>query len=1104
MPGITYLLFNDPFLNRPSSITGWIGWFVLLSLVLYMLYHWRAYNQALTRSKRLTFIAMLVLVPLTSLILPGLQFPETQAIPVPGLPLESEEPVVMLLSAVPWMVSGLLFGPSSAAGLAAISGLLMAAWGNHNPYLPLELAFLACIFSALVNQRFQTWTFRIIRHPLIASLLSYLFYPILALYSFTLLVPGTLENRLDFAITKLESASLAMGLSLLIGGLFTEVIYFFYPTLRKQEKVLYPSPAQRSLETRFMYTIGPISLILVAILMITNWFVIDSAAKSMLFGRMANAAEMTAQSVPLFRSVGESLIRRFAEDERLYTEDPEIVRTILAEDIRTIPFFKDLIVLDSQNQPIAYVSPDEAQTLEFSSEERQVIDLALEGFGGTQSLVISSSESASAAQLSYIATYIDDNDQIKGVLIGRSDLSNNPYAPPMLVSLNSLDDIGGEGILLDQEGKMLYHTDTNRVMEIYTGKVAEGPAFFDDTAYDGTRQLVYFYSDKYTEPWSVIITVPAQQVQQYALRIIGPLLIMLVALILIGFLLIKFGLRFVTVSLHSLTTEANRMSEGTLDIPLDINGEDEAGQLGRAFEKMRANLKDRLDELNQLLSISRGVASSLDIEDSLMPALEAALATGASSTRVVLESSVLLDIGEGSHSPLSYGAGPASELYHYLDEQILTLSKRQSRILLTNLSRVRILNFSPGFPRPYSVMAIALRHENMFYGTFWVGYDQPHRFTNEEQRYLDTLAGLAALAVANAHLFQSAEVGRQRLDAIVASTPDPVLVTDYQNQLLLANPAAVHAFGNGIDAGRGHLIDDVISDDTLVRLLRSSKEKLQSAEITLPDEHIYLATSSSVVLEGKRLGRVCVLRDVTEFKKLDALKSEFVSTVSHDLRSPLTLIRGYATMLQMVGELNDQQSGYARKIITSVENMSRLVNNLLDLGRIEAGITLQLENVNIQDVLDKVVSGLQLQAAQKLIQLDLEIPDQADLVIEADQALLQQALYNLVENAIKYTEADGTVNVNLHSHEDRIIFEVRDSGIGIAPADQPRIFEKFFRAGRRGLQQDKGTGLGLTIVKSIAERHGGRVWLESQLGKGSVFFLEIPRNQPDEIGKNVV
>ena len=127
------------------------------------------------------------------------------------------------------------------------------------------------------------------------------------------------------------------------------------------------------------------------------------------------------------------------------------------------------------------------------SEERQLIDRALNGFEGTQSLVISPLESLSSAQLSYIATYLDEDEQVKGMLIGRSDLSNNPYAPPMLVSLNSLEDIGGEGILLDEEGKILYHTDTNRVMEIYSGKVTEGPAFFDDTAYDGTRQLVYFY-----------------------------------------------------------------------------------------------------------------------------------------------------------------------------------------------------------------------------------------------------------------------------------------------------------------------------------------------------------------------------------------------------------------------------------------------------------------------------------------------------------------------------------------------------------------------------------------------------------------------------------
>ena len=1093
MPELTFLVLNNPSLIFPSSIIGWLGWLVLLGVILYLLFRWRVYNQPWTRTRRLIFLVLLILVPITSVVLPGLQLSVPQALPVPDLPLEPELPVIMALSTLPWMLAGFLLGPSSAVGLAAFSGLLIAVWSNHNPFLPLELAFLACIFSSFVNQRYRTRVFRLLRHPLVSALILGIVFPLLTLISFIFLVPGTLENRLDYAISLLKPATLAMVVNLFVGGLFAEVVYVFFPKLWERDTSLQPSPTERSLETRFLFTVGPISLLLVLILMITNWIVIDSTAKNMLHGRMANAARMTAESVPLFRGVGENLIGRFAEDKRLLTQDSELVGDLLAENLRTIPYFRELIVVDSQGDQVAFYSPKGSESLDFSPDELLAIDLALKGVP-IQSFAITPLEASSAAQLSFIASLEDELGEIKGVLIGRSDLSNNPYAQSMLISLTSFEDIGGEGILIDEEGKILYHTDPDRVMDIYTGKIADEPAFFDDTAYDGTRQLIYFQPVK-GRRWAAIITVPAQLAQQQALNIIGPLLILLAVLILMGFLLIKYGLRFVTVSLHTLTAEANRMSEGTLDQPLQVEGEDEAGQLGRAFEKMRANLKARLDELNQLLAISRRVSSSLDIEDSLLPVLEAALATGASSSRVILEPLMLVDIDEVMHSSFSYGAGPASDLYHYLDEQILSLSKKRERILLNNLSRARIFTFSPGFPRPQAIMAIALQHENMFFGTFWIGYDQPHQFTKEEQRYLDTLAGLAALAVGNAYLFQSAEVGRQRLDAIVASTPDPVLVTDYQNHLLLANPAAIHAFGNGIEQGKGQLIDEVISDETLIHLMQSSIEKLQSAEIVLPNEHIYLATSSSVVLEGTRMGRVCVLRDVTEFIKLDALKSEFVSTVSHDLRSPLTLIRGYATMLQMVGELNDQQTSYVQKIIASVESMSRLVNNLLDLGRIEAGVGLQLEMAPVNDVLEKVVSELKLQAAQKHIQLDLLIPDPSIQLIEADQALLQQALYNLVENAIKYTETDGTVNVNLHFMEDKIIFEVQDTGIGIAPADQQRLFEKFYRAARRGVQRDRGTGLGLTIVKSIAERHGGRVWLESQLGRGSVFFLEIPVSQ---------
>jgi signal transduction histidine kinase len=197
----------------------------------------------------------------------------------------------------------------------------------------------------------------------------------------------------------------------------------------------------------------------------------------------------------------------------------------------------------------------------------------------------------------------------------------------------------------------------------------------------------------------------------------------------------------------------------------------------------------------------------------------------------------------------------------------------------------------------------------------------------------------------------------------------------------------------------------------------------------------------------------------------------------------------------MVGELNEQQVSYVRKIVGGVESMSRLVSNLLDLGRIEAGIGLQLEMVPVRDVVERVTGALQLQATQKHIQLSVEIPEQTIPLLEADQALLQQALQNLVENAIKYTDSGGKVRVGVSSKQERIVFEVSDNGIGIAPVDQPRLFEKFFRAAQPAGKTERGTGLGLAIVKSIAERHGGQVWVESQLGKGSTFFLVLPVRQ---------
>jgi signal transduction histidine kinase len=240
------------------------------------------------------------------------------------------------------------------------------------------------------------------------------------------------------------------------------------------------------------------------------------------------------------------------------------------------------------------------------------------------------------------------------------------------------------------------------------------------------------------------------------------------------------------------------------------------------------------------------------------------------------------------------------------------------------------------------------------------------------------------------------------------------------------------------------------------------------------------------------------MRDVTHFKELDEMKSEFVATVSHDLRAPLTFIRGYATMLMMVGDLNDKQHDYLDRILQGIEQMSALIDDLLNLRRIEAGVGIEQEPCRLGVVLVEAVDTMRARATAKGITLRLE-PTEGSPTVVGDQTLLRQAIGNLVDNAIKYTPAGGQVSVGMEikPSDSEVVLHVSDTGIGIAPEDQLRLFEKFYRIKRRETGNVPGTGLGLALVKSIVERHQGRVWVESKLNQGATFYVALPLESDD-------
>lgn len=1077
----------------PPSLIGLLGWFGLLAILIWVVWSWRHFQTAWMGRTWGIFFGLFAFEIIVTLVV-GLRLPAGASLTLPNSPQEFKGPALMLLSALPWMLGAGILGPLSGVLLGVGAGLVRFLWDSHSIFTPLEIGLLSALFSVAVRQRYRTRAFRLLSEPLAASLLLAILYIPLYLVDAILAVSGpSLAARLDYAISSAPYAILAVAGELLVGGLFAQVLAMSFPVSWGRHLPLQPSPAERSIEVRFLFGTGMLIIILLLTLLVGDWFVAGSVARDLLHNRLKGAAELSAQSVPFFLETGQNLASNLSQDPELLTTSGDALSSLLGGRILEVPYFDQLIVFDRSKTVVGNYPASAASELNLFPEESNGVELAFSGVL-SQTYAIPPADQG-AARVSFIIAIMNPaSGQAERVLVGRTNLATNPFTQPLVNSLQSMSELGGEGILLDENWRILYHPVSTLVMTSYSGQRPAEPGFFDDTAPNGTRNLVYF-QPVIGRSWKVVLTVPAQQAQQIALTIATPLSAMILALALFALVSLRVGLKVVTTSLQNLATEAQRIAQGQLDHALTIEGVDEVGQLRRAFEQMRVSLQSRLEELNRLLLVSQGVASSLDMEDAVQPVMEAVLATGANAVRVMMPPQK--EYAEQEKTSV-FALGPSKEQYAYLDEQVLRLAQQQERVVLTNVVRSRSLELNLARPTPASLMAVPLRHENRNYGVLWAGYDQPRLFSEADVRFLTTLAGQAALAASNNHLFRTAEVGRQRLAAILASTPDPVLVTDQYNRLLLANPAAWQVLGAAVGTGEGQPIEKLIAQKPLLDILIADSPDKLSAEVTLLGNQVYLATASPAMADGRPMGRVCILRDVTHFKELDTMKTEFVSTVSHDLRSPLTLMRGYATMLEMVGTLNEQQQSYVRKIISGVENMARMVNNLLDLGRIEAGVGLQLETVPLPDILERVTSTLQLQASQKNIELVVEMPKNTMPLIQADQALLQQAMYNLVENAIKYTPQGGKVTARLKIIGDGMHFEVEDNGIGIAPIDQPRLFEKFYRGGQREAREQKGSGLGLAIVRSIAERHGGKVWLESQLGKGSTFFLQVPLHQPRE------
>lgn len=336
----------------------------------------------------------------------------------------------------------------------------------------------------------------------------------------------------------------------------------------------------------------------------------------------------------------------------------------------------------------------------------------------------------------------------------------------------------------------------------------------------------------------------------------------------------------------------------------------------------------------------------------------------------------------------------------------------------------------------------------------------------------------------------------RKMQTVLSNMADGVIVCDVEGQIMMVNGAACDLTGcYTLDEVRERFEQALIPFDRFGELLRLTLENREPGTETMKGFEggriIKVHHSPLVSEDGSSQGVIFLLHDITELSMLDDMRTDFVSNVSHELKTPLACIKGFAELLQD-GALDDREKAvhFLSSIEREVDRLTRMVKSLLELSKLDSGlIKFASERFNASLLTLDIVSRLEFRASKKSLKLVAEV--EPDIVVAANMDRVQQVLINLIDNAVRYSQKEGVITVRLYRRENFAQFHVIDQGPGISPRDCQRIFERFYRVDKARSREQGGTGLGLAIVKQIVENLGGKVWVKSVEGEGSDFIFTL-------------
>jgi PAS domain S-box-containing protein len=512
----------------------------------------------------------------------------------------------------------------------------------------------------------------------------------------------------------------------------------------------------------------------------------------------------------------------------------------------------------------------------------------------------------------------------------------------------------------------------------------------------------------------------------------------------------------------------------------------------------------RVRQRDYLLEISRALTAQLDLGAVLRKILQAAAEMLSGQAGLIA-----LRQDDGSYAiSASYGISPQaldlfgpllSDLPERADASGWAIPELELKLtLVAHAVRLSL----------QQVVALPMTVGDQLVGALYIFRAHGGRFSSDERQVLESFADQAAIAVNNARLYQEVAREKRRLDAIIEASADGVLILDATHRVTVFNRALARMTGLSAAQALHAPHDDVIrlqhqrAGMTLAEAeaggwpLTGGGSLYVEGDLVRPDGarvSVGITYAPLFDREGRLVNIVGSARDITRFREAEELKSTFISIISHELKTPVALIKGYAGTLRRKDAQWDAATvrESASVIEEEADRLTQLIDNLLDASRLQAGgLKLNLGDVALDQMAQRLVEKFRTQTSQHVLSVDFP-PTWP--TVQADAARLEQVLSNLIGNAIKYSPTGGAVYVKGRVLPDEVIVSVSDEGIGIPVEEQDRIFERFYRVDDALSRRTAGSGLGLYLAKAVIDAHGGRIWVESTPGHGASFSFALPR-----------